>query len=114
MKYAQIYQGTTLLTTVGVADNYFLRLRGLIGRSAREIGGLLICPCNQVHTWFMSEPIDIVYLDRSGIILRIDRDIPAWKMLRAERKARKVLELPAGMTNELGLDCGTELCLKSQ
>ena len=114
MKYMQICQGTTLLTTVGVADNYFLRLWGLIGRSAEDIGGLLICPCNQVHTWFMSEPIDIVYLDRSGIILRIDRDIPAWKMLRAERKGKKVLELPAGMTNELGLDCGTELCLKSQ
>lgn len=110
MKSTEIWHGSTPLTTVAVADNYFLRLRGLIGRSARSIGGLLICPCNQVHTCFMGEAIDIVYLDRAGKVMRIDAEIPAWKMLKAERGARKVLELPAGKAAELGLVKGMLLC----
>jgi uncharacterized membrane protein (UPF0127 family) len=48
-----------------VADSFFTRLRGLLGR--RELSrdeGLLIRPGSSIHTWFMRFPIDVVFLDR--------------------------------------------------
>lgn len=112
MKFTKVCQGASTLATVAVADNYFLRLRGLIGRSAEELGGLLISPCNQVHTCFMGEAIDIIYLDKACKVLRIDAEIPAWKMLKAERGSRKVLELPSGRAAELGIVSGSQLVLE--
>ena len=51
------------VVTVGeVADSYWRRLRGLIGSKPLEPGeGLLIVPCNSVHSHFMGFPIDVLY-----------------------------------------------------
>lgn len=52
-------RGRTLVTNGRVADGYWTRLRGLIGSKPLEPGeGLLIVPCNSIHTHFMGFPID--------------------------------------------------------
>lgn len=94
------------ITETALADRFFLRLRGLIGRDVRSLGGLFISPCGQIHTCFMSEPIDAVYLSREGEVLHIDAALPPNRLCRAVRGARCVLELPAGAAAELGIFCG--------
>ena len=50
--------------TVEIADNFFRRFCGLMGKKnlpARH--GLLISPCNSIHMCFMKFPIDAVFLD---------------------------------------------------
>lgn len=95
MRMTTVCKNGILLAKVWDASNYFLRLRGLIGRELSEGGGLLLTPCDQVHTCFMGYPIDIVYLDAAGAVLRIDAAVPPGRLLSRAKGARGVLELPA-------------------
>src|SRR5689334_21896871 len=50
-----------------VAESFFRRLKGLIGRkSLKEGEGLLITRCKDIHMWFMRVPIDVVFLRTEG------------------------------------------------
>ena len=107
MKVGALYlNNKTLEYSVGIADHYFLRLRGLIGRNVKELGGLWIVPCNQIHMFFMKEPIDAVYLSKNGTVLKIEADIPTGTICKPVRSCRQVLELPAGMAEQLFIHCG--------
>ncbi len=90
---------------VGLADRFFLRLRGLIGRDVKEVGGLYIKPCSQIHMIGMSYPIDAVYLSRSGCVLKTEENIPVNKICRSVRSCSRVLELEAGAVakNEIAI-----------
>ena len=95
--------------SAALADSFFLRLRGLLGRSAKDLGGLLITPCDQVHCCFMKEAIDVVYLDREGQVLRIDPAMKPWSFGPLVKGAKKVLELPEGRAKELNITQGSRL-----
>jgi uncharacterized protein len=71
------------------------RLVGLIGRRDWPPGVALEIPrCRSVHTFGMRFALDLVWLDRSGSVVRVDRAVPPWRV-RSCRRARSVLELRA-------------------
>lgn len=109
MKFLQVSKNGTPLCRAGQADSYFLRLRGLIGRDVAALGGLWIRPCNQIHTCFMSCAIDVVYLSKDLQILQISPSLVPGRFFRAVRRARSVLELPAGAAANYGLQPGNRL-----
>lgn len=88
------------------ANNYFLRLRGLLGRTLQDGQGLLLTPCGEIHTCGMRYPIDAVYLARDGAVLKVDPAPPAGKFFKPVRGAYRVLELPAHAAEAAGLAAG--------
>lgn len=88
-----------------LADNFFSRFLGLMGR--RETRGLLLKDCNQIHTFFMRFPIDVYYLDKEGTVIRIERNIKPWRIRPLVWKARSVLELAAG--TEADIEIGSRI-----
>ena len=54
----------------------------------------MIAPSNSVHTFFMRFAIDIVFLHRSGRVLKIRHRVPA-RRVAVSATAHAVLELPA-------------------
>jgi uncharacterized membrane protein (UPF0127 family) len=93
-----------------LANNYFSRLRGLVGVKNLAAGdGLLIQPCNQVHCMFMSIPIDVIYIGSDERVLAIDADMRPWAIGRLVRGAKRVLEVPAGTAAATGTQVGDEL-----
>lgn len=85
------------------------RMRGLLFRGAPSPGaGLLIDPCSSVHTFAMSYPIDVVYLDRHYRVVRRVEAMQPWRM-SACRKAHMTLELAAGQAAALGLEPQLEM-----
>lgn len=58
--------------------------------------GLLISPCNSIHTFFMRYPIDVVFLDKNNIVVKFYRSLKAWRMTPLFIRSKKVLELRAG------------------
>jgi uncharacterized membrane protein (UPF0127 family) len=68
--------------------------------------GLLLSPAGSIHTFFMRMPIDVLYLDRDGTVLRADRAVPPWRLGPIVRRARTVLELPAGTIARTGTQPG--------
>jgi uncharacterized protein len=91
------------------AKSYWLRLRGLIGRKLAVGEGLLLSPCNQIHTFFMAYPIDALYLDPAYRILRIDTRVAPWRLCQRAKGCRYILELPAASAAALGITSGDVL-----
>ncbi len=98
-----------LLNEVLQTSNPLERVRGLLGRPAltRE-QGLLIRPCNSIHTIGMRYPIDLVFLDRQWIIKKLVYDLRPWRLAWSPG-ASMVVELQGGTLAQLDLTCGTEL-----
>jgi uncharacterized membrane protein (UPF0127 family) len=85
-----------LATKIRYADNYFLRLRGLIGKTQlAESEVILISPCKQVHTHFMRYPIDVVFLDKYFTVISKVIAMQPWRVSSYVTDARYVLELSA-------------------
>jgi uncharacterized membrane protein (UPF0127 family) len=92
-----------------LADTASRRMRGLLGRRALESDeGLLLRPAPSIHTFFMRFPIDAVFLDRDLVVLKVAGDMRPWRMAHCKR-ARAVLELPAGAALKLPLRSGDRL-----
>jgi len=91
------------------AKSYWLRLRGLIGRKLSAGEGLLLSPCDQIHTFFMAYAIDAVYLGPDYHILRIDAAVAPWRACKKTRGCRYILELPAHEATALALSVGAPL-----
>lgn len=83
---------------VELADTWWGRLRGLIGRPELEPGqGLLLTPCKAVHMYGMKYPIDAAFLDHAGVVTAVYRELVPGARSRWHDRAEYALELPAGM-----------------
>lgn len=79
-----------------VADTFFTRLVGLIGRtSLSPKSGLWIKQCNSVHTLGMRFPIDLVFLNKSNGVVRVVESVRPYRAVWPVRGATSVIELPA-------------------
>ena len=90
--------GKVLIGSVRHAERWWSRLRGLLFRpplAADGSEGLLITPCGSIHTCGMRYPIDVVFLDRKGVVLGCHEAVEPGRF-RLQRGARSALELAAG------------------
>lgn len=95
---------------VGLADSWWLRLRGLLGRPELEPGeGLLLVPCSAVHTYGMKYPLDVLLLTRRGTVLATFPELAPWGRTPRLSDARYALELPAGTIEATGTRPGDRL-----
>ncbi len=84
-----------------LADRFFLRLKGLLGRKTlTPYEGMLISPCNQVHTFFMKFTIDVVFIDRNFKVVAVEECMKPGKISGLYKNAVYTLEVLGG-TNKL-------------
>jgi uncharacterized protein len=101
-----------LATHLTVAGTHWSRLRGLVGRDAAEFGegdGLWIVPCRGVHTFAMSFPIDVIYLNAKKVVVCMEENLKPWRMGRISLKAASVIELPGKSLQANGTRVGDEI-----
>ena len=58
--------------------------------------GLVIRPCNAIHTLFMRMPIDVLLIGPANDVLDIAPARRPWRLGRVAWRAHWVLELPTG------------------
>ena len=101
--------GAPLALDLNVTTRMIDRLKGWMGRkSIAERDALLIQPCNSVHTWFMHESIDVVFLDRRRRVVGVRKNVGP-RHFCAHLRAASALELQAGRSAALGLVPGVQL-----
>lgn len=105
MKSLQIGMGNGSKVDVFLAHSWYLRLRGLLGRSLASNQALHISPCGSIHTMWMSYCIDVIYLDKSNKVIKIDRQVKPWRFSSCPG-ARSVIELKSGQAGKIGLSIG--------
>lgn len=98
-----------LLSSVQKTETAWERTKGLLGRRGLEDGeGLLITPCSSIHTFFMTFPLDVVYLDREDKIVKLIENLRPWRMSGCFRSA-KVLEVGSRFITNSGIKVGDQL-----
>lgn len=105
MKQGTVYLEKKEITKICIANNFWTRFMGLMGKSLDEIvnmGGLLIEPCSQIHMFFMKTSIDVIYLNKNNEIIKIDSNVPTGICCKKVKGSKSVLELPCGYANKLG------------
>lgn len=104
----------TLATDLIMANNFFLRLRGLLFRPMlQENQGIIITPCQQIHTHFMTYALDVVFLDEDYRVCYTVLAMKPWRFTKYIRAAKHVLELPKGAANNIKLGDRLELVAQS-
>jgi len=94
-----------------VADRPQTRLRGLLGRTELGAGeGRLIRPTAAIHTFFMRFAIDVVFIDRAGVVQKVAPALPPWRFA-GSRGAWCALELAAGEAEARDIRPGDRLQL---
>jgi hypothetical protein len=95
---------------VEVAATALRRMVGLLGRRSLPPGrGLLLRPCNGIHTCFMRFPIDVIFLDGGGRAVFIAESVSPFRFIPYVRGAEAALELPAGAARASGTETGDSI-----
>ncbi len=89
-------EGQLLVANIGNAGNFFLRLLGWFNPAYSHRSGVLIYPCNAVHTVGMRRTIDVVFVDDKKVVRKVIEKLRPFRMASC-RAARYALELPSGM-----------------
>ncbi len=112
MKDSKVYRLADINYPVKIADTFMSRFIGLMGKKHLDYG-LLINPCNCVHTFFMKVPIDIVFLDKSHTVLGVKKNARPWRTVLYNAEACRILELPSGMADKLGITEGKHIYINT-
>ena len=67
---------------------------------------LVITRCRQVHTFGMRFPIDVLFVNGSGVVVGSRRDMAPRRLSRIAWRGRDAIELPAGTLERTGTSAG--------
>ena len=113
MRVHNVSRDTELAHRAAVADSFWRRLRGLLGRSGLEPGeGLVIVPCTSVHMLGMKFPLDVLFLHRDGTILKQLSDLQPGQFGPLVWRSHLAVELPAGTIAATGTVPGDRIILE--
>ena len=113
MKVVNQQRTTVLAHNCRLAKSFWARSRGLLFSAPLAAGeGLLIEPCNSVHTVMMGYPIDVLFLEKDGRIAHLIKAMPPYRASRIVWRAHSTLELPAGTAERTGTVVGDRLVLE--
>ena len=100
--------------SVRPATSWMQRQVGLLNHQNLEVGeGLYLSPSRQIHTVGMAFSLDIVFLNRHGLIVDLVCDVPPGrKHIKGPRGTRSVLEFRSGtIGSQVPLKAGDRLSL---
>jgi uncharacterized membrane protein (UPF0127 family) len=97
----QATTGQILADRLHAAFDSASRRSGLLREATWPAGSaLVIAPCQAVHTIGMRFPIDVLFVDRDGCVVKTRGSLGPWRMAAAWR-AFAAIELPAGSVKDL-------------
>jgi hypothetical protein len=93
--------GNVVANEVELADTRESRRQGLLGRASMgPSSALILRPCFSVHTAFMQFAIDVVFVNRDGVVVKVARQLVPWRIAGAWG-AHAVVEFAAGGAAEI-------------
>lgn len=96
LKILNLTRNTILAENTIIADSFFSRLQGLLGKDGLAAGeGLILKPCDSIHTFFMRFSIDAVFVDKNNRAIRLYHSLKPWRISGIFLRAAFCIELPA-------------------
>ncbi len=106
--------GKVIASEVMLADSFFRRFRGLMLRKRLREGQAMLFDFKRpgrhgVHMFFVTFPIDLVYLDSGGRVVEIRARLEPWRVHMSKADSSYLLELPAGTADRLKVRLGHKI-----
>lgn len=99
-----------LLPHLEVADTRWTRARGLLGRSHLPADqAMLILNCNNIHTFFMKFPIDLIFLNRKMEVTKTVPRVKPGRIVLSMLRSKHVIELSEGFLEKNPVKVGEKL-----
>lgn len=109
MRIINVTRGTVLAEQGETARSFWARLKGLLLTETLQGGqGLLIKPCNSIHTIGMSYSIDALFVNSQDIVIKVAANIKPYRAVACTHSAY-VIELPAGILAGTGTQIGDKV-----
>jgi hypothetical protein len=84
-----------------LADNYWTRFVGLMGRRELPTGtGLVLKPGGGIHMWFMRIALDVLHVDKQDRVTHVLRGIRPWRFGPLFVGSKLAIELPVGAADK--------------
>jgi uncharacterized membrane protein (UPF0127 family) len=107
-------QNKILIDQLETANGILKRMKGLIGKEKIESNyGLWIKRCNSIHTFLMSFPIDVIFVDKNLKVKKCIEQIEPNKIIWPICGASSVIELKSGFLKEHKTQIGDQLHVDS-
>lgn len=93
MKLIQKETNTVIAEKVAIAESFWQRLKGLLGRRGLDANETLwIQRCDSIHTFFMKFPIDVVFVDKKLKVCGVSTNVKPWRIATKYWQADSVFE----------------------
>jgi uncharacterized protein len=90
---------------VEVANTFYKRLKGLLGKTNIENNyALIIFPCKGIHTVFMKFPIDLIVLNNEKKVIHKYRNIEPFRMINGTNEWHYVIECHSDQSKEVEIN----------
>lgn len=110
LRFTNATRGALLADQARVAATFLSRLRGLIGTRPLAPGeALYLSGCKQIHMFWMTFAIDVVFMDGEGVAVGLVERIGPNAVSPYFKAARNCLELPAGVIAASGTQVGDRI-----
>ena len=110
MRLYDLDQQRFIVDSLEIAEALGARTRGLLGHEPLSFGqGMLIRPCRWIHTFGMSFPIDVLYVNKRWRIVAVSENLRPGRIDRPVPQAWFVVEMAAGAMRQAGLQVGDHL-----
>jgi len=105
-------QNTSIPVRILRADGFLARLTGLLGASEWESDhGLLFERCRSIHTFGMRYPLDILFIDSTGMVLEVVRNVAPNQVIKGPKYSESVIEFRAGALDHVPMTIGDQLVI---
>lgn len=102
--------GRGVVESLELATTFWRRFCGWQFRLPPPAGsGLLIAPCNSIHTCWMRFSIDVAFFNSQGTVIEVVTKVPPWRMVWPVHGAVGVIETLSG---DSPIAVGTQLRLR--
>lgn len=109
MKIINQTKNIILATKVVEADRFWLRLQGLLFQPLwKNYQGLYLKSCKSIHTFGLKNPIDIIYVNHVGCIIKW-QTIRPYRISVGPKLTQGVVELPQGTCRSTKCDINDQL-----
>lgn len=113
MKILNKTRNTVIAENVEVADTFFTRFKGLLGRKEfPPNSALIIESCDSIHMFFMRFAIDAIFVDKDNKVLKVYSGLKPWRLSGIFPKASYCIELPSGIVLATRTQIGDTLFLQ--
>lgn len=92
-----------------IATSPWIRARGMIARRFEKIDAMILPRCRSIHTCFMSQALDVIFVDAEGRVVALEPGVSPWTFRVGPSRAFSVIELPPGAISDRMIRLGDTL-----